>query len=378
MKLAFVLFSYFPYGGLQRDLMRLLAACREAGDQVSVYAMQWQGERPQGVEINLFPGTAFSRTGKRKSFVAYVLAQKEAKKPDALIGFNKMPGLDYYYAADSCFAEKAYEQRNFFYRLAPRSRQYLEFEKQVFDEPGRTRIFFIAPGQKNSFQSYYRLAPERCIELPPGIEKNRRADESAQTLRNDCRRDFGFSEQEFVILQIGSGFAIKGVDRSLRAIAALPVELREKTRFMLVGQDKPAPYLKLAKKLGIADKLSIHPGRDDIPRLLQGADMLLHPAYRESAGMVILEAIVAGLPVLATDTCGYAFHVTQAGAGLVCASPFKQARLDEMLETMLNSRERSRWREQGIAYGRREDLYDMPARVVEIIHGDHQARHESQ
>jgi len=44
--------------------------------------------------------------------------------------------------------------------------------------------------------------------------------------------------------------------------------------------------------------------------------------------MILLEALTAGLPVLATDVCGYAFHIQQAGAGRVLASPFCREQCD--------------------------------------------------
>ena len=65
-------------------------------------------------------------------------------------------------------------------------------------------------------------------------------------------------------------------------------------------------------------------GSSQVPELLLAADLLIHPSLKESAGMVILEAIVAGLPVLTTSSCGYAFHVEQAQAGVVCPMPFQQ------------------------------------------------------
>src|SRR5690606_7773053 len=104
----------------------------------------------------------------------------------------------------------------------------------------------------------------------------------------------------------------------------------------------------------------------DIPRFMQGADVLLHPSVAESAGMVLLEAIVAGLPVLTTASCGYAFHVEQAQAGLVCPEPFSQSVLNRALVSMLQS-ERSTWRANGIRYGQQHNLYDMPQTVARLI-----------
>ena len=65
-------------------------------------------------------------------------------------------------------------------------------------------------------------------------------------------------------------------------------------------------------------------GRADVDRFYDAADFLLHPAYSESAGKVLLEALTHGLPVLTTDTCGYAPHILKASAGAVIESPFSQ------------------------------------------------------
>ena len=44
MKLALCLYKYFPYGGLQRDFLRILKECQSRGHEVSVYTSEWQGE----------------------------------------------------------------------------------------------------------------------------------------------------------------------------------------------------------------------------------------------------------------------------------------------------------------------------------------------
>ena len=55
MKLALCLYKYFPYGGLQRDFLRILKECCSRGHKVHVYTAEWQGEQPQGVELTSFP-----------------------------------------------------------------------------------------------------------------------------------------------------------------------------------------------------------------------------------------------------------------------------------------------------------------------------------
>jgi UDP-glucose:(heptosyl)LPS alpha-1,3-glucosyltransferase len=147
----------------------------------------------------------------------------------------------------------------------------------------------------------------------------------------------------------------------------LPIELRRRTWFFAVGEDAPDKYIKEAQRLGVEKHFKIISGSSQVPELLLAADLLIHPSLKESAGMVILEAIVAGLPVLTTSSCGYAFHVEKAQAGVVCPMPFAQDYLNEQLQTMLLSDDRSAWKANGIAYGQEQDLYSMPQTVVNLL-----------
>ena len=83
---------------------------------------------------------------------------------------------------------------------------------------------------------------------------------------------------------------------------------------------------------------------------------------------MLVEAIVAGLPVLTTATCGYAFHVENAAAGRAVPSPFRQSVLNQVLHEMLGAEQRETWSLNGIAYGRQEDLYSLHERAADYIH----------
>jgi UDP-glucose:(heptosyl)LPS alpha-1,3-glucosyltransferase len=111
-----------------------------------------------------------------------------------------------------------------------------------------------------------------------------------------------------------------------------------------------------------------------VPLFLRGCDLLLHPAYSESAGYTILEAVINGLPVLTTDTCGYAFHVHKARAGEICTSPFSQNEFNNMLLSMLESTTRELWQQHGLAYAKQIDVTGMPEAVIKLIENFVQAR----
>ncbi|RTZ75427.1 MAG: glycosyltransferase family 1 protein [Gammaproteobacteria bacterium] len=367
MKLAFVLFKYFPFGGLQRDMVRIAEACRQRGHEIHVFTLSWEGERPPGFHVHVLPIRRLTNHSRYGAFHVQLKGYFDKLGIDRVIGFNKLPGLDFYFAADPCLRDKLMRERSALTRLLPRYRHFLAWESAVFGRASKTRILLISPRQEKIHRSYYGTQTERLFMLSPGIQKDRMAGPDASELRSGLRREFGIGEEEKLVLCIGSGFRTKGLDRSLKALAALPEPLRSKTRLIAIGSDNAAPFLRLARKLGVEARFQVLKGRDDIPRFLQGGDLLLHPAYNENSGMVILEAIVAGLPVLVTGVCGYAFYVDRADAGRVIPEPFSQELFDRYLAEMLESPEREQWRENGVRFGQREDLYSMAHRAADII-----------
>jgi len=373
MKVALVLFDWFAHGGLQRDCRRIGESLSDRGADVDVLCMSRDGEVPPALHCIEAPAMNSSKVTSRKAFARFVAQQRDANAYDVVVGFNRLPGLDYYFAADTCFAWKAARERHLFYRWAPRSRQYLAFEQAVFGPGSKTRVFMLSPMQKAEYLACYPQCEVRLLDVPPGIARDRMAPADADTVRQHWRCEFGLSESDLVVLQVGTGYPVKGVDRSLAAIAALPEALRSRVQFFLLGSDPRYRYATEAARLGMAAQLHILAGRDDLPRFYQGADLLLQPSQKESAGMVLLESIVAGLPVLTTATCGYAFHVEQAQAGVVLPEPFTQQSMNDALASILAA-DKSAWREHGIAYGRQGDFYAMPDHVAQIILAGHGAK----
>jgi UDP-glucose:(heptosyl)LPS alpha-1,3-glucosyltransferase len=371
MQLAFVLYKYFPYGGLQRDFLRIALECQRRGHAIRVYTPIWEGEVPAGFDVRVAPIKAFFNHRRNERFSAWLAADLARDPVDRLVGFNKMPGLDVYYAADGCYEDKAQTLRNPLYRFSKRYRHFSAYEHAVFAAEAKTEILMISEVQQPLFVKHYATPAARFHLLPPGIAQDRRAPANAAAIRTEFRREFALAEDQLLLVQIGSGFKTKGLDRSLKALASLPRELKQRTRLIAIGQDDPKPFLLQLKALGLSDQVQILKGRSDIPRFLLGADLLIHPAYNENTGTVLLEALVAGLPVLVTDVCGYAHYIADADCGRVVPSPFAQEQLNRMLAEMLaDDAARARWAANGLAYADTADLYSMPQRAADVILGE--------
>ena len=368
MQLAFCLYKYFPFGGLQRDFLRIALACQVRGHAIRVYTLEWSGEVPGGFEVVVVPATAFSNARRYERFSGWVQRDLAGRPADRVIGFNKMPGLDVYFAADPCYEEKARTLRNPLYRLSGRYRHFAAYERAVFAAEGKTEILMISQVQQPFFEKHYGTPKQRFHLLPPGIALDRRAPANAAEIRADFRREFALADDDLLLLQVGSGFKTKGLDRSLKALSSLPQALKSRTRLIVIGQDEPSLFLRQARSLGVAERVAILPGRSDIPRFLLGAELLIHPAYNENTGTVLLEALVAGLPVLATAVCGYAHYIEEARGGRVVPEPFVQDVLDATLAEMLtDGAARADWRANALAFAETADIYSNAERAADLI-----------
>jgi len=181
------------------------------------------------------------------------------------------------------------------------------------------------------------------------------------------RGELGVAEDDFMLLNVGSAFRTKGVDRAIQALGSLPGDLAKRTKLVVVGSDKPDSFKNLARKLGIGGSVIFTGGRSDVADFYYAADLLIHPARSENTGTTLLEAMVCGLPVLATANCGYAHHVSDADAGLICPDPFVPNELNGLLARAIQSQKRDTWKENALQYCQTTDLYSMVDQAVNLI-----------
>ncbi len=366
MNLVFCLYEYFPYGGLQRDFLKIACSAMDRGHTVRVLTMDWQGDKPAGLDVQLLPHSAISNHRRCLKFNRAVEKLFLQLNADIIIGFNKMSGLDLYFAADSCYrARKACSR--FTSRLMPRYRTYVDFERAVFAPESKTEILLLAPQEKSKFIACYGTQEERFHLLPPGVSRDHFRPANALKIRDELRKELGLLSENIMLLMVGSAFQTKGVDRTLRAMARLPEKLRARVKLYVIGKGKIGSFRGIAKKMGLAKQVYFLGGRDDIPRYMLAADLLLHPARTEAAGNALIEAMAAGLPVLVTENCGYAFHVKDANAGRLIPMPFEQAALDQALLDMLNGSELQTLGENGAQYAARADMSGLHEHAVDII-----------
>lgn len=354
MNFAFLIFKYFPYGGMQRDMLRTAQELVKRGHRVEIFTLSWDGDPPgPGIQVHVMPTRGLFNYQRYQKFIAKAQAAiRSDGRFDFIFGYNRMAGLDAHFAADPCFIERAH-QRSVLYRLLPRVKWFAECERVIFDANAGTEILMVSETEKVNFQHWYHTPEARFHFIPPYLSPTRFALQDKSTMRRQLRAAFGFAEDDFVLMLTGSGFHMKGLDRAIYALAALPKSYLARVKLLAVGQDNPKPFEQMAGKLGVRQNLVISKGRPDIPQLMQGADVCVHPAYRENTGLVILEALASGAPILVTESCGYAHHVSDANAGMVVALPFDQVKFNQAFKEMIDAAQKPVWAANGLKHAQK-------------------------
>ncbi|MBQ6540168.1 MAG: glycosyltransferase family 4 protein, partial [Oscillospiraceae bacterium] len=130
------------------------------------------------------------------------------------------------------------------------------------------------------------------------VDKFRDADAD----RDEKRRELGIPGDAFLLLSVGELNANKNHQAVIRALARLN---DSQVHYLLAGiGPKQEELERLAAELGVSRQVHIAGYRDDIPQLYKTADVQVLPSVREGLGLVSIEGMAAGLPLICADNRG--------------------------------------------------------------------------
>tara|TARA_X000000368_G_scaffold54958_1_gene39032 strand:- start:1977 stop:3089 length:1113 start_codon:yes stop_codon:yes gene_type:complete len=323
-KIAILLYRYFPYGGLQKDFLEVAKELQSREIKFKVFTRKWEGAVPEGFHLEEIGERGFSNFSKNKNFVKDSFAALKEYDPDLVFGFNKMPGLDLYFAADTCFKKQALN-KNPLIKFTRRFKQSIEFEKSVFESSSSTEVFLLNKKQAEDFKEVYQLNPHQMTLIPPGIDLNWSDHEQIE-----IHNIFKIPPEDKVALFVGSDFSRKGLDRAISSVHSLNTN-NIPFSLLVIGKDNFGPYSELVDKLGLNNKIKFLGPRDDVASIMKSSDLLLHPAREEAAGNVIIESLVSHLPVATCRDVGFAEEVKENKGGIVLDEDFDQDKFDKLV-----------------------------------------------
>ena len=237
---------------------------------------------------------------------------------------------DYIPASIACIAAKRAKfvvTRHVMFPLKPFNRFALK---------NLSRAIGVSPAVGNALKQVF--PNEKIRVIPNGI--NFDSTDEAQRLKQrlEFREFHSIPPEALLVGSVGQLIPLKG-QRDLVLAAAEVVKVVPAARFVIVGKDHAVDkkfrqeLRRLAKVSGLDEHILWLDWTDDLQTLFAAIDLYVSPSHSESFGLATLEAMAAGLPVVATETDG-SLELLERKETLV---PFGEpVRLAERMSNLLN------------------------------------------
>ena len=186
------------------------------------------------------------------------------------------------------------------------------------------RVIAATPAEQAQLRWLYRARRRQIVVIPPGVNTERFSD--AMTV-SEARASLGIDPNRHVLLFVGRIEPLKAVDTILEALRVLrdkQPELLPRLHFIIVGGDPNSRsdaemnrLQRLSVELGINQIVSFVGAADqaELPHYYRAATAVIMPSDYESFGMVALEAMACGTPVIASQVGGLQFLVRDQQTG---------------------------------------------------------------
>jgi len=156
--------------------------------------------------------------------------------------------------------------------------------------------------------------------VPPGVDLEHFAHQPHA--RAEIRARLAIPTTALTLLFVGMNFRTKGLRLLIDALARVPqAPGLEPVRLLVVGRGDCAPYRAQAQQLGVETRIHFVGPVADPAAWYSAADAFALLSDFETYGMVVAEAMAAGLPVLITDQMGARDLVCGSQAGVILRSP---------------------------------------------------------
>lgn len=181
------------------------------------------------------------------------------------------------------------------------------------------------------------------------------------------RQELGAGPDDVVVLTVARLVPEKCHGLLLQALAGL--DGRYPFQSWIAGEGPEAEALRAqVERLGLEGRVRLLGFRPDVPRLLRAADMLCHPSRREGAPNAVREAMVAGLPVVATAASGTPELMVEGETGLLSPVGDAGALSRNLARVLADGSLRRRMGEAGRERALREFSEDLCAeRWLEVL-----------
>lgn len=326
---AFLIDRWDPSrGGAERALARFAEHLTARGHGVLAVAEEHAAGAPgEPVKSASF---GFTRAGRERSRARALVRAARRAGADVTIGCRHLFECDLYWPHGGVHAvtmsQRALARGKLVDGpLSGRHAQFAAFERALTEGHGARRIVCVSQAVRDEFAVEWPASRERLVVIENGVDLQRFTPERRVERGARLRSSLGCGPKTALIAFIGRNPELKGLPTLLTALSDLTRAGELDWRLATAGAatQRAAADAPLRERWTECEPI-------DVAELLAAADILAHPTWRDTSGLVILEALASGVPVVTTRCAGAAGRVG-AEAGVVLERPGDAVQLSRAL-----------------------------------------------
>jgi UDP-glucose:(heptosyl)LPS alpha-1,3-glucosyltransferase len=331
MRIALIGRRFDPTGGgTERDLIVTAEILARAGHEVRVYSNEVRAPSPRW-DVRRLGGPPLGRALGLWWFANAAGRAARRDGADLVLSFARIIDADILRAggaAHSSYLRAARQWQNgaatAAMRLSPYHRVQTAIERYGYSCPRLKKAIAVSNLVRGDLVATFAIDPAVAVTLYNGVDLERFRPAADLALRPQVRSELGIPDSAAAVAFVGNGFARKG----LRFLIEAWPTLGPAAYLVVAGTDRSAlRYQRLAYRLGVGDRVRFIGVHQRVERLFAAMDALALPSQFEPFGNVLMEAIAAGLPVLASAACGAVETLPSELREFVVADP---ADIDEL------------------------------------------------
>ena len=305
------------------------------GHEVTVYAREFESEQPgvthRRVNVPRVPG--FLIPSAFHTACTDAMREREFDVHGAFGCDSPNGGVFWAQSVHAAWLDKAKAFRSpwspgrWKQRLNPVHPVLLRLEKGHYQRGNYRKIVALTPEVRADLRHYYGVPEEDIVIVPNGFAPDEF--NLSNTERLAVRRRLGFQDGQKVIVFVGNELERKGYPALLRAVEILN---DRSLRLLVVGKMKPAAH----RLVTYAEPTS------KVAQYYAAGNVFALPTQYEAWGMVIVEAMACGLPVLTSRLAGAAVAVREGVTGELLDDPKSAPEIATKLRLLLDGKHAGR------------------------------------
>ncbi|MDO8989255.1 MAG: glycosyltransferase family 4 protein [Sideroxyarcus sp.] len=202
-------------------------------------------------------------------------------------------------------------------------RAVIYIENRIMREGAKNCFLPVSSLAMDAFRQEYEELPGKWQIVHPGVNVARFSTPDRAACRAEIRGKYGIGAADTLLLFVGMNFEVKGLDTIIAALAkARNARPEANIRLLVVGRGDEGKYGKLSRSLGIADAVTFAGTQvEGLERYYRAADIFIMLSAFDTFGMVVLEAMAAGMPVIVSPNVGAKDLVQEGINGFILPSP---------------------------------------------------------